>query len=68
MNNALLLWSAYLYLVGAFLSYWIVDESVKERPWVAAFWFVAMPFDVLMGVLQRERDVLPDDDDNEGGV
>lgn len=65
MNNALLVWSTYLYLVGAFVAYWIIDKSVERRPWIAAFWFVLLPFDILTESLARDDE---DDDSNNAGV
>ena len=67
MNDLLILLLGLFYVAGAFIAWWVVDESVASRPLIAALWFVLLPFDILTNELQRESDVFPnDDDDNEG--
>lgn len=62
INNILILSVGYLYLVGAFLTYWIIDESVQSRSTCAALWPILMPIQILGEQLgKRDGD---DDGDN----
>jgi hypothetical protein len=47
VNAPLVLALGYLYLIGAWITWWIVDESVEGREFTAALWFVVMPIQIL---------------------
>lgn len=47
MNSVLILTVGWFYLAGAFLTWWVIDESVEGRNVTAALWPILMPIQIL---------------------
>jgi hypothetical protein len=45
--SALIFTVGWFYLVGAFLTWWVIDQSVSGRSFIAALWPVMMPIEIL---------------------